>query len=88
MLTKKGDFIVTQALFAPSIRDTFEALGIEVKEDMELEAAPLRFRYSNLVCYNDDSEGRTIIRLLHGEGYKLDVTFEEFDKFILNLEGI
>jgi|SRR6185436_3514825 len=80
------DWVFTEAIFLDSDRPDYDLLGIgkpKNDEDNYEVVHPFRFKVSKLVAYNNaEDENITVVRLLSGENFNINVPFEEFDKHI------
>ncbi len=88
-IERKGDYILVRGKFLQKEAPNYENLGIDnPKESLEKyqESAPFRFNLRHLTAWNSaeiDGESIAVVRLLNADDYNLDISFEEFDKFIL-----
>lgn len=88
-IERKGDWILVEGKFLQKEAPDYEGLGIDkpkVSLEKYQETAPFRFNINHLTAWNSaeiDGESCVVLRLLNADDYNLNVSFEEFDKFIL-----
>ncbi len=84
-IERKGDWIIVKCKFLEKDIPNYEEMGISSPKANHEEIGSFRFNYHHLIAYNSsgaNNENFAVIRLTNDD-YNLDVSFEEFDKFIL-----